>query len=224
MHGPGTRRRVRLGLRKDPRTARITHGRAAQPENWARFIGEHPVLAERLAYYETEKKELRSLDRLLALAWSMVDLLSSDSPGWKVDPETGIVRPPPLVGTLRVLSELLERVSRTERQFVGKLYLPVEAVDGLTMVKLVQEYVPRSRQAGATAQIREALRQIDGSVGIRAATQIQNRQVRRRPSSRFGATTAEKWGWHLKSRRARRMWSLRSHSRADTVVSGPAFA
>ncbi|MGH7855837.1 MAG: hypothetical protein ACREQY_00790, partial [Candidatus Binatia bacterium] len=80
MHGAGTEKRVREGIRKDVRTAPITTGAQAKPETLALYSEMHPDHAARVNEYLRDKEKLRDLDRLLAHLWATLDLVSERRP------------------------------------------------------------------------------------------------------------------------------------------------
>jgi hypothetical protein len=70
------------------------------------------TLAERVDRYRGDRKKLRDLDELLARVWAVTDILSETKPD-AVATASGFA-PPPLLGALRALAEILEKCSRIE--------------------------------------------------------------------------------------------------------------
>lgn len=111
-HGAGTRRRERSGRRLNPVLAPLKSGRHATPATLATWEGMERTLAERVEHYRADRKRLRDLDELLARVWAVNDILSETKPE-AIYTTSGLV-PPPVLGALRALAEVLEKSSRIE--------------------------------------------------------------------------------------------------------------
>lgn len=111
-HGAGTGRRERAGLRKNPALASLKSGRHATPATLATWAGMERSLAERVQHYRDDRKRLRDLDELLARVWAVTDILCETKPEAMVT--AAGVAPPPLLGALRALADMLEKCSRIE--------------------------------------------------------------------------------------------------------------
>jgi hypothetical protein len=151
MHGAGTRRRELAGVRKNPKLAALRTGARARPDTVALSKALDVQLAERIAFYQRNREQLRDLDRVLVRVAALADVLAARG---VFDGEDGAVR---LLAALRTHGELIERHHRVELRAkqLGGIVTEQDVQTFLTAVLRLLE-----REIGSGPRLDAALREL----------------------------------------------------------------
>ncbi len=164
MHGAGCEKRERAGVRKNPRLAPLRTGARAKAATLLEATRTAKSLLQREQEHLENLSSLRDLNRLLARAWAISDCLT-DREGTPDRAHDQGAETAALLGSVRLIGETLERVSRLE----GLCSMSAANLDVLAvgMNKILRRFVPRDQSKEVVIEIGAAVDAAFGSPMVR---------------------------------------------------------